>query len=59
MLQPALSAVSEDVISNVLERFEFWRVTASEVASAQMCRSLSKWSGNSITERSIYKAYQV
>lgn len=60
LLLPPLAAVSEDGANvNVSDRFAFWRTNAHEVAAAQMCRSLSKWSGNAITERSIYKAYQV
>jgi hypothetical protein len=41
------------------ERFEFWRQNSFTVEAAQMLRSLSKWSGNPLTEQSIYKAYQV
>jgi phosphatidylserine/phosphatidylglycerophosphate/cardiolipin synthase-like enzyme len=57
MLLPAMAPVEPGETDVMPERFEFWRKSATEVKTAQVLRSLSKWSGNHATEQSIYKGY--
>ena len=57
LLLPAMAPVEASEGEAVPEQFEFWRRSATQVKTAQVLRSLSKWSGNHATEQSIYKAY--
>ncbi len=53
----AMAPSSDDGSELPPPKFDFWRKTATEVNTAQILRSLSKWSGNHKTEQSIYKGY--
>lgn len=54
IMKPVSEAAAEVVPA--VDPFAFW-TTTSLACQAQVCRSLSRWSGNHQTERSIYNAY--